>query len=478
MLHIHLHAASTYGQDFYIGFMRSTGGSPLVIPRLIVSTPSASTAFVVETMSEIAYQGTVTSGSPIVITLSAELQVTGSDFSNREKGIHIYTNGTEPLFVLTETVLANINYGTYIAYPCQIHETLTSYKYTVLSHDSPSPALQSTFLLVGCEDNTSVTITPSQIVTLPADAQKASSSISVNPNVQSHKLTLNKIQTLLVFSDNDLTGTVITADKPLTVVSGHECVNVPLMESGCEPLAIQLPLTSTWGTNFILAPFDGRNSAQRFKAVTSKNNTTIAYTCDNTSVTITNVSIFFELSTDKYCYLESSNPILLAELSVGQTLDSLGDPAIAMISPIDQYIQEVQFVSLPNTHFPNSYISITVPTEHYSPNGIFLNGEIITCQWQTIYNRSSIAVGYGCSMAVSSEANTPAQHTISHIRPGGLFSVLVYGFNTFPYQGYAYLTGQHITLPGKLLIFFSVIRKIQQRVRQAVCNHCHHNTVG
>lgn len=424
--------------------MRTTGASEIALLRLVVGTPSTSAAVVAETTSQIVHQGMVSSGSPMVITLSSTSQVTGTDFSNRNKGIHVYSNGTEPIFVVVETVITSINYGTYLAYPSLSFQSITSYEYVILSQESN--ILQSTFLLVGNLDNTSITIIPSQGVSLPSDTQTTSDLVSVEANTSSHTFLLNKIQTLLVQSGNDLTGTKVISSKPLTVVSGHECANVPLTSAaGCEPLAIHVPLRASWGTKFMLAPFAGRNGAQIFKAVTTTDNTSIVYTCGN--MTRKNfTSREFQLSTNEYCYLESSDPIMVAQLSVGQTEDSLGDPAIAMISPINGYVHEIQFLSLSTGDFPRNYVSITVPD---SPNGVLLDGVPIVCQWKTIYNSSNITIGYGCSLNVSSGASSPMQHRISNLNPNGLLSVIVYGFNTEPHQGYAYLSGQNISIVGK-----------------------------
>ena len=334
--------------------MRTTGAHQLAVLRLVVGTPSTSAVVVVETTSQVVHQGTVTSGSPTVITLSSTFQVTGADISNRNKGIHVYSNGTEPIFVVVETVITNINYGTYLAYPSLSFQSVTSYEYVVLSQESS--ILQSTFLLVGNLDNTSITIIPSQGVSLPSDTQTTSDLVSVEANTNSHAFSLNKMQTLLVQSENDLTGTKVISNKPLTVISGHECANVPLTSAaGCEPLAVHVPLRASWGTKFMLAPFAGRSVAQVFKAVTATDNTSIVYTCDN--ITMTNfTSREFQLNTSSYCYLESSHPILVAQLSVGQTEDSLGDPAIAMISPINGYVHEIQFISLATADFPRNQI--------------------------------------------------------------------------------------------------------------------------
>ena len=44
-----------------------------------------------------------------------------------------------------------------------------------------------------------------------------------------------------------------------------------------------------------------------------------------------------------------------------------------MISPIDQYVHEIDFISLPTNKFPSNYISVTVLAQHYDPSSILLD---------------------------------------------------------------------------------------------------------
>ena len=451
--------ATTYGKDFYIGFMRNVGGGPFTTLRLLIGTTAESADYVVETSTNVIQMGTVSSGVPVLVDIPSDLQlqVTASDFDNRQKGIHIYTTGDESIFVIGENFVTPLNYGTFLAYPCLTIGTDASYEYYIISTDDPTDNLHSQFLLVGCEDETTVTVTPSQSVSIPQDPQMSTSvSDTVEPGTTSHEFVLNQMQTLLILSIDDLTGTKITSNKPLTVISGHECANVPSSESGCEPLAVHVPPTSTWGTKFLLAPFAGRTGVQNFKAVSAEE-TTIIYTCGTTSRGAQAVTVL-EINTDDYCYLESSKPLLLVQLSFGGSIDTDGDPAIAMISPIDQYINEIEFFSLPTSLFPSNFISVTVSAEHYDAESILLDDAAIDCDWQEVRNNDDEIVGYGCSKTVSSGTNGPTQHTVSHMDPAGTISVLVYGFSAFPARGYAYLTGQRIAATdGKIHILIAKV---------------------
>ena len=68
----------------------------------------------------------------------------------------------------------------------------------------------SEILLVGCEDDTTITITPTQTVSISTDPQSSSSSLQSVASGSNNQITLNKLQTLLIAkSSTDLTGSKI-----------------------------------------------------------------------------------------------------------------------------------------------------------------------------------------------------------------------------------------------------------------------------
>ena len=434
--------------------MSNLGGATTTNLRVTVGTPGESTQFIVETFSW-SYSGTVRYGAPVVVDLPSELQVTGSDYSNRHKAVHILSLSRQPIFVLGENFV-RFNHATFQAYPHQPIEGLSQYEYSVISGRDPSNNFHSEFLLVGCENNTVVTIVPSQSISIVEDPQSFNSStISVEAGTSSHQFVLHQMQTLLVLNVSDLTGTNVLSNKPLTVLSGHECTNfLGLLNyyhycdgSGCEPIVYQVPPTATWGTRFLIAR---QATHKEIKGITLYSDE-ILITCgrDNSTHIYGPFNLMipsgfaFDFTTYyETCYLESTVPTSVAHLSSGNNYHQ-GDPAYTMISPIDQYVHEIDFISLPSNKFPSNYISVTVSAEHFDPDSIQLDGTSIDCEWREIYNfYDENIVGYGCSKAVSSEATMPTQHRVNHSDPDGLLSVIAYGFSLSPPQSYAYLTGQ------------------------------------
>ena len=235
-----------------------------------------------------------------------------------------------------------------MAYPCQ-DISGAPYEYYIVSTNSSSSQTKSQFLLVGCEDDTTITITPTQTVSIPKDTQSSSSTLTSIFSGVSKQITLNKMQTLLIGkSSTDLTGSRIVSNKPLTVISGHECGNV-LSGSPCEHLTEQIPPSTTWGRKFLLVPFGGRNNGQYYKVVSSQANTTVVRTCNSVFTTktlsIAGSSFTFFTSSDTYCFMVSNKPLLVSQLGIAKQF-SIGGPIIFILPSLDQYTNRYSFFSL------------------------------------------------------------------------------------------------------------------------------------
>ena len=132
------------------------------------------------------------------------------------------------------------------------------------------------------------------------------------------------------------------------------------------------------------------------------------------------------------------------------------DWSFIMLSPLDQYVHDIEFVTLPSSRFPYNFISITVSEEHFDPSSILFDGTPVDCEWRAICNGTTdycyldteLIVGYACTTAVSSDYLTPTQHNVAHSNPEGLLSVISYGYSLSPSRGYAYLTG-HVLRASK-----------------------------
>ena len=186
-------AVTNYGEQFLIGMMNFVSLDTNV--RLVVAGElDSSIDFGVETSSGVVYNGTTTAASPTVVDLPSSLTTTSSAYTDRNKGIRIYTTRGERVSVLAVTS----GVGEYLAYPC-LNVSGGPFEYFAVSVESKSTR-ESELLLVGCEDATFITISPTQSVNLPQDAQSSTSpTVSVLAG-SSHSIVLNQMQTFLIRS--------------------------------------------------------------------------------------------------------------------------------------------------------------------------------------------------------------------------------------------------------------------------------------
>ncbi len=302
---------------------------------------------------------------------------------------------------------------------------------------------QSQLLLVGCENDTEISIVPSQSVTLPQNLQSSNSSNLISLETENfYNGTVHQMQTVLVSSNGDLTGTKIVSNKPLSVIAGHRCRNAAFFFF-CEPFAIQVPPSLTWGNTFLLAGFGGRDTDTVFKLVSAKM-TDIVISCEQT-LTLENITNFqFSASASAYCFVRSTQPILLTQFATSG--NGIGG-AVALVSPVDQFVHNISFMVPEVNAFSEVYISITVSAQHFNPNSIFYDGETLNCNWNIIRGDNNNTVhGYGCNYIITNLQNSISQHLVAHSDPNGTVSVLVYAFQHTSNKGVAYLAGQRITV--------------------------------
>ncbi|KAK3101295.1 hypothetical protein FSP39_002476, partial [Pinctada imbricata] len=77
---------------------------------------------------------------------------------------------------------------------------------------------------------------------------------------------VDEMETVEILSKADLTGTTISSNHPIAVLSGNTCGLVS-SSSACNQLIEYLQPTSKCGKSFILPPFQGGNSNKKFLTV-------------------------------------------------------------------------------------------------------------------------------------------------------------------------------------------------------------------
>ena len=308
-------------------------------------------------------------------------------------------------------------------------------EYLVLSYANryAQTEFKSIIRVIASTDNTQLTVHPAQ------KASTVEGGISLQKDTETI-FVQHRLDILTLASSNDLTGTVIRADKPISVYSGHECANIPEFMSSCSHLVEQMPPVRVWGYCYIASSFMGRRDGSYVKFVVAEDGTYVeVYENDDALPTYgpLNRGMYLEryLGPGQLLVLKSNHPIMVAQFSSGAQLDEVGAPFMIVLPSLSQLVSEVPFYSknITGVNYAH-YITITVPSQYYNEGAIILDGDPI----HSNVNSTIQSPGYMCgNFTVISLEVDPGRHYLQHTTPGAGFLLSVYGFAPGASYGYS-----------------------------------------
>ena len=189
-----------------------------------------------------------------------------TDEAERRKGLFITAdnpNDELTIYVLNDEVVST---DAFMAINCVEFPGAKNYKYFIFSSDIDDElgeSFESRFLFTPCEDETTVMVQASQTQSHPNWVMSSSSNPTPRTEV-SYGLSFNRFDTVMNSNNDDLTGSIITSNKPLAVFSGHQC-GTPTDDGTCDYLVEQLPPHPTYGDLFFMAPFAVRESGELYR---------------------------------------------------------------------------------------------------------------------------------------------------------------------------------------------------------------------
>ena len=397
--------------EFFLGFSENDEGGPPSLLLFVTTNEPVPVNFNIETLMGFSFTGVATNTVTTRVTLPSDFQVFSNSISERNKGIRVRAEEGRRI------VVYGLNFhqftsDAFVALPCN-RLAVTEYEYYVVSFLPLLSILPSTFLLVGCEDDTTIT-TPSST------------------------LTLNQMETYVMESlSNDLTGTRIVSDKPISLFSNHECSNVPNSIRFCDHLTEQVPPTVTWGRFFLAASFRGRTSGEIYRILTATDATDVTMNCtaipEPLSFTLSNAGNWeeFLINDNNFCSIESNNAVLVFEFSLGNELDGVGDPFVTMVPPVEQYSNNYVFSVL--SDFSTNFITVYVAPEFFQPDRIFVDSlSLDTSSFTEVYCTGSVICGF-----ITRVPLLPGEHRLFHQDADARIGITAYGFNSFNSYGYA-----------------------------------------
>ena len=343
-------------------------------------------------------------------------------------------------------------------------ETKTgTYEYYAMSvgdSDQFEGKLVGFVVIVINEDNTDVRVTPTENVVTFFGTNTV---INAGDTKRRRRAKIGEVFTFAADS-RDLTGTRVTADKPITFLTGHECGFIPTENTACDILLEQIPPTETWGFQFVLTPLTTRESSE-FKFLASQDGTSVKISCndaDGDNVISESLSLNaggsdFKIYPKTYwCFVEANRPILVVTISLGYTFDepitesNLADPFMLMIPPLGQLSNDYTLVFSQSDAIGSfedavnfvPQINFIVPAADFDRGELILNNgaeDTSSINFIAIYDSSGEVAAYGTQFVPNVDPTAPTSPFSARFSGRGTtLGVLVYAWyreNTYGYPG-------------------------------------------
>ena len=144
-------------------------------------------------------------------------------------------------------------------------------------------------------------------VTQPVEINVDGNATALVPDTQ-YTFLIDRLQTVFIASVDDLTGSNIVTDKPVSVFSGHEAAK-GLGGSDLDHVVEQVPPTALWDTVHYFAPL-ANDHPDTIRILAAEDSTKVDLYCDNTLVTYfvnEGRSVYATIPSTFYCAIYSTN---------------------------------------------------------------------------------------------------------------------------------------------------------------------------
>jgi hypothetical protein len=329
------------GREYWITIPQQTGnGEPVIHLNLVGKAGTTGNISIVDN-SFAAVNFTIPASGFYETTLPAVSQAAGNKVTIN-KGLHITSNDDVLAYVISEKQYTTDGF---LAYP-----TVGLGKdYYVISYNGLYNAqygwnYPSQAAVVASQDDTAITVT--------------------RPGGSPENVTLTKGQVYSIFdpSGGDLTGTRVQSTKPVAVMGGTNCANVPSGVASCDYLVEQMLATADWDVEYIVPPLAA--DGQMIRVVAGEDNTQVFK--DGTLVATLNAGQYWTGApianpTQVERYTTNGKKIQVAQYSTGNQINGATgpgfDPSFGLVPARAMWLKKHIFKSQPN--FSNNLLIVS-----------------------------------------------------------------------------------------------------------------------
>lgn len=411
-----------------MGYFRNALGDNNVSLLLITSESEQVSYYIEAPGVQYYYNETITANNEDIVDLPDSLIV--SQYANNQYyGIHV--NIQNKRVTMIGQTIGVFSSDTFLVLPVtNIVSNDAEFVYYGISVKRNQAAYKSRILIVGVTDNTNVKFIVAQRI---RGVYINGSRSTLFPGIE-YSSVINRLQTFLIESVKDLTGTKITTNKQVSVFSGHQAGSAITDPDYTDHLVEQIPSINFWGMTYYMAPF--ATGSYTIKVLAAFNSTKVTVHCNNTkekSFTIHEGKTKILSDYDqKYCAIHSSKKILVVQFShrrEGDNMNNNDEPLMTLVPAPIHYLNKLDFSTIQSSENYSHFVNIIVTAQHFQPGMIYMRTteanrslESQGLEWVPIAV-DNITEAYATRVVIP-EGAVQLVHSNAH----ALMTAIVYGF--------------------------------------------------
>jgi PKD repeat protein len=313
-------------------------------------------------------------------------------------------------------VLNDVPILAYYIVPRSINYTQDSYQlipvqtlgteYVAANYEEGMGYLPNAAIILASEDATTVTV--------------------AHPTCGTRSFTFNRGDVYAYTCNGDLTGALVTSNKPVTVINWRKCTYVG-NSCCCDRLIDPALPTNFWDTEYFVSPLPTSSNADAPSRVR------VVAKDDNTQVFVNGVLAatlaageFYQTQSTQPLHITASQPVQVYQFAMSQSFTGTGDPFMLMAIPNTFYRNNSAFFSY---FIYDNFVNIVAPEA--ATASVLIDGVPPTAAWQTFPD--------GAPYRWMRQPMAPDLHTVQANAP---ISTMAYGVGVNPsWISYGHVAG-------------------------------------
>jgi IgGFc binding protein len=307
--------------------------------------------------------------------------------------------------------------------------------------------------VLASEDDTDVTILPTRAIEGGKDVAGTPARVPVTYR-------LGKGQFLQLLQGQELTGSIVTSNKPTSTIGGNACAAIPADHYFCDIAAQQIPAFEQWGSEYVGVGYRPRlgneHEAVPYRIVAARDGTRLDYDPAvppgaPTTLSAGELATFYSGTGDAFVVRtqDVDHPIYLSAHMTGGAGDSSegsgyvgwGDPEFVNVVPAGQYLNAYSFYADP-TYSETSLVVVRAKTRGEFKD-VWLECAGNLTGWTPVGTRGEyefVRVDLSRNKGPGDTFGTSVcQYGLQRMRSEGPFTATIWGWDA--YASYAYPGG-------------------------------------